>query len=79
MSCTPRDSFAWLLAFDFEVLHGRLNQHSFDLLAMSYRTSPNEAWIAIRPRGRGECLWFSSRPNPFDKITGDCAFAYNLI
>jgi hypothetical protein len=25
-----------------------LDEHSFDLLAMSYDTSPNEAWIAIR-------------------------------
>jgi len=48
LSCTPRDSFAWLLAFNLEVLHGRLSQRSFDLLAMSYGTSPNEAWIAIR-------------------------------
>ena len=29
-------------------LHGRLDERSFDLLAMSYETSPNEAWIAIR-------------------------------
>jgi hypothetical protein len=38
----------WLLAFDLEVLHGRLNEQSFSLLAMSYETSPNEAWISIR-------------------------------
>jgi hypothetical protein len=25
-----------------------LDEHSFDLLAMSYETSPNEAWISIR-------------------------------
>ena len=48
LSCTPRDSFVWLLVFDLEVLHGRLNEHSFNLLAMSYETSPNEAWISIR-------------------------------
>jgi hypothetical protein len=36
------------VAFNLEVLHGRLNPQSFDLLAMSYETSPNEAWIAIR-------------------------------
>jgi hypothetical protein len=48
LSCTPRDSFVWLVMFNLEVLHGQLNQQSFDLLAMSYETSPNEAWISIR-------------------------------
>lgn len=48
LSCTPRESFVWLLAFDLEVLHGRLNEQSFSLLAMSYKTSPNEAWVSIR-------------------------------
>ena len=48
LGCTPRESFVWLLAFDLEVLHGRLNEQSFNLLAMSYETSPNEAWISIR-------------------------------
>ena len=48
LGCTPRESFVWLLMFNLEVLHGRLNQQSFDLLAMSYETSPNEAWISIR-------------------------------
>jgi hypothetical protein len=36
------------LAFDLEVVHGLLNRHSFDLLAMSYAASPNEAWISVR-------------------------------
>jgi hypothetical protein len=48
LSCAPRDSFTWLLVFGLEVGHGVLDEHSFDLLAMSYETSPNEAWIAIR-------------------------------
>lgn len=48
LSCTPRESFVWLLVFNLEVLHGVLNEHSFNLLAMSYDTSPNEAWISIR-------------------------------
>jgi hypothetical protein len=48
LSCTPRESFVWLLAFDLETLHGQLNEQSFNLLAMSYDTSPNEAWISIR-------------------------------
>jgi hypothetical protein len=48
LGCAPRESFVWLLAFDLEVLHGRLNEQSFELLAMSYETSPNEAWISIR-------------------------------
>jgi hypothetical protein len=48
LGCAPRQSFVWLLMFDLEVLHGRLDEHSFELLAMSYETSPNEAWISIR-------------------------------
>jgi hypothetical protein len=48
LSCTPRESFVWLLMFNMEVLHGLLNEHSFNLLAMSYETSPNEAWLSIR-------------------------------
>lgn len=48
LGCAPRDSFAWLVAFNLDVLHGRLNEQSFNLLAMSYETSPNEAWISIR-------------------------------
>jgi hypothetical protein len=48
LSCTPRESFVWLAAFDLQLLHGELNEHTFDLLAMSYQTSRNEAWISIR-------------------------------
>ena len=36
------------MLFGLETEHGMLDQHAFDLLAMSYDTSPNEAWIAIR-------------------------------
>jgi hypothetical protein len=48
LSCTPRESFVWLLLFDLAVLHGQIDDQSARLLAMSYETSPNEAWIAIR-------------------------------
>jgi hypothetical protein len=48
LGCTPRDSFVWLLLFGIETGHGVLDERSFDLLAMSYETSPKEAWIAIR-------------------------------
>jgi hypothetical protein len=48
LGCTPRESFVWLLVFYLETLHGRLNEQTFDLLAMSYNASPNEAWISIR-------------------------------
>lgn len=48
LGCTPRESFVWLVAFDLQLLHGRLDEQSFGLLAMSYETSPNEAWISIR-------------------------------
>ena len=48
LGCTPRESFIWLVLFGLETGHGVLDQHAFDLLAMSYETSPNEAWIATR-------------------------------
>jgi hypothetical protein len=48
LKCAPRDSLVWLVAFGLEIAHGVLNEHTFDLLAMSYETSPYEAWIGIR-------------------------------
>jgi hypothetical protein len=48
LGCTPRDSFIWLLLFGMQTEHGILDERAFDLLAMSYETSPNEAWIALR-------------------------------
>jgi hypothetical protein len=48
LSCAPRDAFVWLLAFSLDILHGRLDDHSFNLLGMSYDNSPNEAWISVR-------------------------------
>jgi hypothetical protein len=48
LSCAPRQSFVWLVAFSLKILHGQLNEQSLKQLAMSYETSPNEAWIAIR-------------------------------
>jgi hypothetical protein len=48
LGCAPRDSFVWLLLFGLETEHGLLDEHAFNLLAMSYDASPNEAWIAVR-------------------------------
>jgi len=48
LGCSPRNSFAWLVAFSLQVQHGVLNEHAFDLLDMSYKTSPNETWVAAR-------------------------------
>jgi hypothetical protein len=48
LGCAPHDSFVWLLLFGMQTEHGMLDQRAFDLLAMSYETGPNEAWIAVR-------------------------------
>ena len=48
LSCAPRDSLVWLVLFGLQTAHGVLDEHAFDLLAMSYQTAPNEAWIAVR-------------------------------
>jgi hypothetical protein len=47
-SLEPRDGFVWLVLFGLQTAHGVLDEHTFALLAMSYQTSPNEAWIAVR-------------------------------
>jgi hypothetical protein len=46
--CSPRDALVWLLLFGLRNEHGLLDAKTFDLLAMSYETSPYEAWVAIR-------------------------------
>ena len=48
LGCTPRDSLLWLLLFGIEIEHGDLGAHAFDLLEMSYKTSPNEGWLGVR-------------------------------
>ena len=48
LSCAPRDSLVWLVAFSLKILHGQPDKQALDLLEMSYETSPNEAWIGIR-------------------------------
>src|ERR1044072_8719406 len=47
LSCTPRDSFAWLVAFGLEARPG-VTARSFDMLAASHPTSPLEAWRGPR-------------------------------
>ena len=46
--CATRIHSFGSCCFGLENLHGLLNEHSFNLLAMSYETSPNEAWISVR-------------------------------
>ena len=48
LSCAPRASLVWLIAFSLKILHGQPDKQALDLLEMSYETSPNEAWIGIR-------------------------------
>jgi hypothetical protein len=51
LTCSPRDGFAWLTAFNLKLIHGVQDVRSFDLLAASFETSPNEAWIGVRRIG----------------------------
>jgi hypothetical protein len=48
LSCSPRDSLVWLLLFGLRNEHGLLDADTFELLAMSYATSPYEAWVGVR-------------------------------
>ena len=48
LGCSPRDSFVWLVLFGLHTGRGQVDANAFDLLRMSYETSPYEAWIAVR-------------------------------
>ncbi len=48
LSCSPRNSFVWLVLFGLHTGRGQVDENAFNLLAMSYETSPHEAWIAAR-------------------------------
>jgi hypothetical protein len=48
LACVPRDTLMWILLFGLQTQHGSLDERTFDLLAMSYETSPQEAWVAVR-------------------------------
>ena len=48
LSCNPRESFVWLVLFGLHTGRGQVDDNAFDLLRMSYETSPYEAWIATR-------------------------------
>ncbi|WKA30559.1 hypothetical protein [Bradyrhizobium roseum] len=48
LSCNPRDSLVWLVLFGLHTGRGQVDENAFDLLNMSYETSPYEAWIAGR-------------------------------
>jgi len=48
LSCSPRDSFVWLVLFGLHTGRGQVDENAFELLRMSYETAPYEAWIAVR-------------------------------
>ena len=48
LSCTPTDAFLWFALFWMENSMRGLQEKNFELLRLSYRTGPNEGWIAIR-------------------------------
>lgn len=48
LSCSPHEAFVWLVLFGLHTGRGQIDENAFDLLQMSYETSPHEAWIAAR-------------------------------
>jgi len=48
LSCTPTDAFLWFALFWIENSMRGLQDKNFELLRLSYRTGPNEGWLAIR-------------------------------
>jgi hypothetical protein len=71
LRCAPRDSFAWLILFGAETQHGKLDTEAFKLLAMSYETSPNEAWIAVRRTMLATPVLLSAPQSIQDKILAE--------
>jgi hypothetical protein len=48
LSCAPADSFLWLVLYWTDMTKNGFNDRHLDYLRMSYRTGPNEAWVALR-------------------------------
>jgi hypothetical protein len=48
LSCTPTDPFLWFGLFWLENSRVGLQDDNFRALRMSYRTGPNEGWLALR-------------------------------
>jgi len=48
LACSPADPFLWVTLFRAESGNYGLRDGDFNYLAMSYRTGPNEGWIALR-------------------------------
>jgi hypothetical protein len=71
LGCSPRDSLAWLVAFGLQVQHGVLNEQSFRLLAMSYETSRDEAWIAVRRTAVAVPVLLSASPAVQSRILNE--------
>jgi hypothetical protein len=71
LGCSPRDSLAWLVAFGLQVQHGVLNEQSFRLLAMSYETSQDEAWIAVRRTAVAVPVLLSASPAVQSRILNE--------
>ena len=46
--CMPTDAFLWFALFWIENSMRGLQEKNFELLRLSYRTGPNEGWLAIR-------------------------------
>jgi hypothetical protein len=59
---SPTNSFMWLADVSTKRLRGEFTEGDFDLLRMSYGSSPNEAWIEVRRNPLTVSL-FPSLPN----------------
>jgi hypothetical protein len=63
LACAPSQSFQWLVLFWVENIRDGFNTNRLDFLRMSYRTGPNEAWIALKRNWLAFALFRSLPPD----------------
>jgi hypothetical protein len=51
LSCSPTQSFLWLLQYWLEVAENGSSERALQYLRMSYLTGPNEGWISAKRNG----------------------------
>jgi hypothetical protein len=51
LSCSPTESFLWLLQYWLEVTQNGFSDRALQYLRLSYALGPNEGWISIKRNG----------------------------
>jgi hypothetical protein len=68
LNCAPADPFLWLIRYWLETVQNGVTPRAVEYLRMSYRTGPNEAWVALR-RNRLALAAFAQLPPDLADMT----------